>query len=571
MVHRIERSRYVQLYGPTLGDCVRLGDTGLWARVERDLCAGGDELVFGAGKTLRAGTGCDGALTAADGILDLVITNALIIDAVAGIIKADIGIKGGRIVGIGKAGDPNIMDGVTPGLTVGVNTDIRAAEGLIVTAGGIDCHVHFIDPGQVDEALSVGITTLMGGGLGPTTVPIASTGTRNLGLMLEAAEAFPVNFGFIAKAASHTVEPLVEQLASGAAGLKIHEDWGASAAVIDAALKAAEIGGGQIQLHADTLNESGFVEHTMRAIGDRCIHAYHVEGAGGGHSPDIIRICGKANVLPSSTNPTNPFTINTFDEHFDMAMTSHHLNPRLPEDVAFAESRIRRETIGAEDVLHDLGAISAIGSDSQGMGRIGETVARCWQLAEHMRDLRGSLSEDRGTGADNFRILRYIAKYTINPARMFGIDAEVGSIEPGKLADLVFWRPDSFGAKTEMVMKSGFPVWAPLGEANASLMTCEPLRYRPMWGYFGRAPQVLGVRFVAPPSIAADVGRRLDLKATLVPVASTRGLTKRDMLFNDMVAAITVDPETFRVYIDGQAIDSAPAIRVALGASYMLK
>ncbi|PRH31352.1 urease subunit alpha [Burkholderia multivorans] len=571
MANRIERSRYAQLYGPTTGDCVRLADTGLWARIERDFCAGGDELVFGAGKTLRAGTGCDGALTAADGILDLVVTNALIIDAVAGIIKADIGIKAGRIVGIGKAGDPNIMDGVTPGLTVGVNTDIRAAEGLIVTTGGIDCHVHFIDPAQVDEALSAGITTLMGGGLGPTTVPIASTGTTNLGLMLQAAEAFPVNFGFIAKAASHAVDPLLEQLASGAAGLKIHEDWGASAAVIDAALKAAEIGGGQIQLHTDTLNESGFVEHTMRAIGDRCIHAYHVEGAGGGHAPDIIRICGRANVLPSSTNPTNPFTINTFDEHFDMAMTSHYLNPRLPEDVAFAESRIRRETIGAEDVLHDLGAISAIGSDSQGMGRIGETIARSWQLAEHMRDLRGSLPSDRGTGADNFRILRYIAKYTINPARMFGIDAEVGSIEPGKLADLVFWRPDSFGVKPELVMKSGFPVWAPVGEANASLMTCEPLRYRPMWGYFGRAPQALGVRFVAPPSIAADVGRRLDLKAALVPVADTRGLTKRNMLFNDTVSDITVDPESFRVSIDGEAIDSVPTARVTLGASFMLK
>ncbi len=571
MACSIERSRYVQLYGPTTGDCVRLGDTGLWARVERDFCAGGDELVFGAGKTLRAGTGCDGERTAADGVLDLVVTNALVIDAVAGIVKGDIGIKDGRIVGIGKAGDPNIMDGVTPGLRVGVNTDIRAAEGLIVTAGGIDCHVHFIDPGQVDEALCGGITTLMGGGLGPTTVPIASTGTRNLGLMLQAAEAFPLNFGFIAKAASHAIKPLVEQLSCGAAGLKIHEDWGATPAAIDAALKAAEIGGGQIQLHTDTLNESGFVEHTLKAIGDRCIHAYHVEGAGGGHAPDIIRICARANVLPSSTNPTNPFTINTFDEHFDMAMTSHHLNPRLPEDVAFAESRIRRETIGAEDVLHDLGAISAIGSDSQGMGRIGETVARCWQLAEHMRVLRGSLAEDRGSGADNFRILRYIAKYTINPARMFGIDGEVGSVEAGKLADLVFWRPDSFGAKPELVMKAGFPVWAPLGEANASLMTCEPLRYRPMWGCFGRAPQALGVRFVAPPSIAADVGRRLDLKAALVPVADTRGLTKRDMIRNDMVAPINVDPETFRVSVDGQTIDSAPTERVALGMSYMLK
>lgn len=571
MAHFIDRARYCQLYGPTVGDRVRLGDSDLWIRVERDLCVGGDELVFGAGKTLRAGTGCDGALTAGQGVLDLVITNALIVDAMTGILKADIGIKDGRIVAIGKAGDPNIMDGVTPGLTVGVNTDIRAAEGLIVTAGGVDCHVHFIDPGQVEEALSAGVTTLMGGGLGPTTVPIASTGTTNLGLMLQAAEAFPVNFGFIAKAAAHRVEPLIEQLASGAAGLKIHEDWGASAAVIDSALCAAEASGGQIQLHTDTLNESGFVEHTLRAIGGRCIHAYHVEGAGGGHAPDIIRICGEKNVLPSSTNPTNPFTVNTFDEHFDMAMTSHHLNPRLPEDIAFAESRIRRETIGAEDVLHDLGAISAIGSDSQGMGRIGETISRTWQLAEHMRSLRGTLPEDLGSGADNFRIRRYIAKYTLNPARIFGIDAHVGSIEPGKLADLVFWRPHSFGVKPELVLKAGFPVWAPLGEANASLMTCEPVRYRPMWGCFGRAPQALGVRFVAPPSIAAGIAQKLDLRAKLVPVADTRGLTKYDMVLNDALPLIDVDAESFRVSLNGEPVDSPPADRVAFGASYMLK
>ena len=571
MAHSIERSRYVQLYGPTVGDSVRLGDTGLWAKVEHDSCVGGDELVFGAGKTMRCGTGCDGVLTAADGVLDLVITNALIIDTVLGVIKADIGIKNGRIAGIGKAGDPNIMDGVTTGLIVGVNTDVRAAEGLIVTAGAIDCHVHFIDPGQVEEALSAGFTTLMGGGLGPTTVPIASTGTTNLGHMLRAAEAFPVNFGFIAKAASHTVEPLLEQLAAGAAGLKIHEDWGATPAVIDAALKAAEIGGGQIQLHTDTLNESGFVEHTMRAIAGRGIHAYHVEGAGGGHAPDIIRMCGKANILPSSTNPTNPFTINTFDEHFDMAMTSHHLNPRLPEDVAFAESRIRKETIGAEDVLHDIGAISAIGSDSQGMGRIGETITRCWQLADHMRELRGTLPEDCGSGADNFRIRRYLAKYTINPARMFGIDAEVGSLEVGKLADLVFWKPEYFGAKPELIMKSGFPVWAPLGEANASLMSCEPLRYRPMWGYFGRAPQALGVRFVSPAAITSGIARRLDLKSAMVPVADTRGTSKSDMLLNDLVPNIDVDAESFQVRIDGQPLISTPLTQVTLGQSYMLK
>jgi urease subunit alpha len=571
MAQALDRARYAQLYGPTEGDRIRLGDSDLWALVERDLCRGGDELVFGAGKTLRAGTGCDGALTAAEGVLDLVITNALIIDAVLGVVKADIGVKGGRIAGIGKAGDPNIMDGVTPGMIVGVNTDVRAAEGLIVTAGAVDCHVHFIDPGQVEEALSTGVTTLMGGGLGPTTVPIASTGTTNLGLMLQAAEAFPVNFGFIGKAAAHRVEPLIEQLAHGAAGLKIHEDWGASAAVIDCALRAAEIGGGQIQLHTDTLNEFGFVESTLRAVAGRCIHAYHVEGAGGGHAPDIIRVCAMPNVLPSSTNPTNPFTVNTFDEHFDMAMTSHHLNPRLPEDVAFAESRIRRETIGTEDMLHDIGAISAIGSDSQGMGRIGETVARTFQLAERMREVRGALPEDRGTGADNLRLRRYIAKITINPARMFGIDAHVGSVAVGRLADLVFWRPDAFAAKPELVLKAGFPVWAPLGEANASLMACEPVRYRPMWGCFGRAPQALGLRFVAPPAIAAGVSDRLELRAALVPVADTRGLTKRDMALNDATPDIAVDPETFRVRVDGEAVDIPPATRVAFGASYMLK
>ncbi len=571
MAISIARDRYLQLYGPTTGDSVRLGDTGLWAKVEDDRCVGGDELVFGAGKTLRGGTGCDGELTAEDGILDLVVTNALIIDAVVGIVKADIGIRKGRIVGIGKAGDPNIMDGVTPGLTVGVNTDIRAAEGLIVTAGGIDCHVHFIDPGQVDEALSSGITTMMGGGLGPTTVPIASTGTTNLGLMLQAAEAFPMNFGFIGKAASHHVSPLVEQLCSGAAGLKIHEDWGAMPAVIDAALKAAEIGGGQIQLHTDTMNESGFVEHTIRAIDGRGIHAYHVEGAGGGHAPDIICICGHENVLPSSTNPTNPFTVNTFEEHFDMAMTSHHLNPRLPEDVAFAESRIRKETIGAEDVLHDLGAISAIGSDSQGMGRIGETITRTWQLADHMREIRGALSEDSGSDADNFRIRRYIAKYTINPARMFGISHDVGSVEPGKLADLVLWRPDSFGIKPELVLKAGFPAWAPLGEANASLMPCEPIRYRPMWGYFGRAPQSLSLRFVSPLAIEKNIGTTLGLSAALSAVTDTRSIGKRDMLLNDAVPEIVVDPDSFQVRIDGELADSPPAQQVSLGQTYMLK
>jgi urease subunit alpha len=571
MVQSLPRRHYLELYGPTLGDRVRLGDTALWAQVEADLTHYGDELVFGAGKTMRVGTGCDGALTAADGILDLVITNALIIDAVAGVIKADIGIKDGRIVGIGKAGDPRIMDGVSPDLIVGVNTDVRAAEGLIVTAGGIDCHVHFIDPGQCQEALSAGVTTLMGGGLGPTTVPIASTGTVNLGLMLQASEAFPLNFGFFGKAASDTAAPLLEQLAAGAAGLKIHEDWGATTAAIDSALEAADRGHAQIQLHTDTLNEFGFLEDSLDAIAGRTIHAYHVEGAGGGHAPDIIRVCSHPNVLPSSTNPTNPFTVNTFDEHFDMAMTSHHLNPRVAEDVAFAESRIRKETIGAEDILHDIGAISALGSDSQGMGRIGETIARTWQLASIMRQTRGPLSEDAGGGNDNLRIKRYIAKYTINPAKIFGIDHEIGSIERGKLADLVFWKPALFGVKPELVLKSGFPTWAVTGEANASLMVCEPLLYRPQWGSFGRAARSLSVRFVSPLALEADLPRRLGLESRCVATRSTRGLTKHDMVLNDALPDIAVDADTYRVSIDGEACLSGPAGTVPLGSLYMMK
>jgi urease subunit alpha len=571
MARTLPRQQYVQLYGPTVGDRVRLGDTELWAEVERDLLVPGEELVFGAGKTMRVGTGCDGVLTAADGVLDLVITNATIMDAVLGIVKADIGIKGGRIVGIGKAGDPRIMSGVSENLIVGVNTDVRAGEGLIATAGGIDCHVHFIDPGQCAEALASGVTTLMGGGLGATTVPIASTGTVNLGLMLQAAESFALNFGFFGKAAADRPEPLIEQIEAGAAGLKIHEDWGATTAAIDSALCAADETGVQIQVHTDTLNEFGFLEQSLKAVGDRTIHAYHVEGAGGGHAPDIIRVCGRPNVLPSSTNPTNPYTVNTFDEHFDMAMTSHHLNPRLPEDVAFAESRIRQETIAAEDVLHDIGAISAIGSDSQGMGRIGETIARTWQTASHMRVTRGPLPEDRGSGNDNTRIKRYLAKYTTNVARIFGIDGEVGSLEPGKLADIVLWKPGMFGIKPEVVLKAGFPVWAVMGEANASLLVCEPLMYRPQWGAFGRARQALSLRFMAQRAIDKGLPQRLGLTARCVPIRGTRGLSKHDMLWNDALPRIEVDPETYQVEIDGEPCRSEPATRVPLGPLYTLK
>lgn len=571
MGRKLTRLQYVQLYGPTTGDRVRLGDTALWAEVERDLLVHGDELVFGAGKTLRVGTGCHGRITAAEGALDLVITNALIIDPVLGIIKADIGIKDGLIAGIGKAGDPRTMDGVSANLIVGANTDVRAAEGLVVTPGGLDCHVHFIDPGQCEEALSSGMTTLLGGGLGATTVPIASTGTVNLGRMLQAAECFPLNFGFFGKAAADLPGPLLEQIDAGAAGLKIHEDWGATTAAIDSALVAADEADVQIQLHTDTLNEFGFLERTLKAIGERTIHAYHVEGAGGGHAPDIIRVCSQENVLPSSTNPTNPYTVNTFDEHFDMAMTSHHLNPRLPEDVAFAESRIRHETIAAEDVLHDIGAISAIGSDSQGMGRIAETIARTWQTASHMRELRGSLPEDRGSGNDNVRIKRFIAKYTINPARIFGIEKYVGSLEPGKLADLVLWKPGLFGVKPEVVFKAGFPVMAVMGEANASLLCCEPLRYRAQWGALGRAAQSLSIRFVSQRALDRNIAARLDLKTRCVAISGTRRLSKKDMLWNGATPTISVDPETYVVEIDGDICKSRPAERVPLNSLYMLK
>jgi urease subunit alpha len=568
---RISRREYAELFGPTTGDRVRLGDTDLWAEVERDLLVPGDECVFGGGKTLRDGLGTHGGITAAEGALDFVITNVLVLDAVAGIVKCDIGIKDGRIVGLGKAGNPLTMDGVDPNLVVGANTDVRSAEGMIATAGGIDVHVHFDSAGLCEEAIAAGVTTMLGGGLGPVTVGICSSGTVNLGRMLQAAEAWPINFGFLGKGSAWDVQPLLEQGRAGAIGLKIHEDWGAMPAVIEASLRAGDELDTQIQIHTDTLNESGFYEHTMAAIGGRTIHTYHSEGAGGGHAPDIIRVAGEENCLPSSTNPTNPYTRNTFDEHLDMVMVCHHLNPRVPEDVAFAESRIRRETIAAEDVLHDIGAISAIGSDSQGMGRIGETIARTWQVAAHMKAERGSLPEDVGTGHDNARVLRYLAKYTINPAVIYGIDHEIGSLEPGKLADIVLWEPKFFGIKPEVVFKGGFPVWSVMGESNASLMTCEPLVYRPQWGAYGPARQDLGVTFCAQAAIDADVAGRWRLAKRLVAPRGTRKLTKRDMVRNHALPSITVDPETYRVEADGELCTCEPLDRVPLGALYVLK
>jgi urease subunit alpha len=571
MPRRVSRREYVELFGPTIGDRVRLGDTDLWAEVEQDMLVYGDECVFGGGKTLRDGMGTHGGITAADGALDFVITNALIIDPMLGIVKADIGIKDGLIAGIGKAGNPQTMEGVHPNLIVGANTDVRAAEGMIVTAGAIDVHVHFDSAGLCEEAIATGVTTMTGGGLGPVTVGICSSGTVNLARMLQAGEAFPINFGFLGKGSAYAVEPLLEQIRHGAIGLKIHEDWGAMPAVIRSSLDAADELDVQVQIHTDTLNESGFFEHTLRAIDGRTIHTYHSEGAGGGHAPDIIRVAGEANCLPSSTNPTNPYTRNTFDEHLDMVMVCHHLNPRVPEDVAFAESRIRRETIAAEDVLHDLGAISAMGSDSQGMGRIGETIARTWQVASHMKAERGSLPEDAGSGNDNMRIKRYIAKLTINPAVIYGIDTHVGSLEPGKLADIVLWEPKFFGIKPEVVFKGGFPAWSVMGESNASLMTCEPLLYRPQWGAYGLANQALSLNFMGQSALDDRVPERLELRKRCVAVRNTRRLTKRDMVWNDMLPQISVDPETYRVEVDGELCTCEPLERVPLGPLYVLK
>ncbi len=485
--------------------------------------------------------------------------------------KADIGIKDGRIAGIGKAGNPDVMDGVDPRLIVGANTDVRSAEGMIVTAGGIDVHVHFDSAGLCEEAISAGVTTMIGGGLGPVTVGICSSGTTNLTRMLQASEDYPLNFGFLGKGSASTVGPLLEQISAGAIGLKIHEDWGAMPAVIHSSLDAADELDVQLQIHTDTLNESGFFERTMEAIGGRTIHTYHSEGAGGGHAPDIIRVSGEANCLPSSTNPTNPYTLNTFDEHLDMVMVCHHLSPRIPEDVSFAESRIRRETIAAEDVLHDLGAISVIGSDSQGMGRIGETIARTWQVAAHMKGERGSLPEDDGSGNDNHRIKRYVAKYTINAAKIFGIDSHIGSLEQGKLADIVLWDPRFFGIKPEVVFKGGFPAWSVMGESNASLMTCEPLSYRPQWGAAGPARHATSLTFMAQAAIDAGVPERAGLRKRAAAPSGTRNLTKRDLLHNDALPDVRVDPETYRVEVDGELCTCEPMTRVPLGQLYVLK
>jgi urease subunit alpha len=567
----LSRREYAALYGPTKGDMVRLGDTSLLAEIEHDHAVPGDECLHGGGKTLRDGLGMQAGLTSAQGALDMLISNVVVMDPVLGIAKGDIGIKDGRIVAVGKAGNPHVMDGVHPRLLVGNATTIRDGEGMIATPGALDVHVHFDSAQLVEHALASGITTMFGGSLGPITVGIDCGGAWNVGRMLQASEAWPMNFGFLGRGNSSRPESMVEQMKAGCLGLKIHEDWGATPATIDSCLAVADEMDFQVQLHTDTLNESGFLEDTLRAINKRTIHMYHTEGAGGGHAPDIIAVAAEPYCLPSSTNPTNPFTVNTFDEHLDMIMVCHHLNPAVPEDVRFAESRVRAQTIAAEDVLHDMGAISILGSDSQGMGRIHEVICRTWQLASKMKDQFGRLPEERTARADNERILRYLAKYTINAARVFGVDEHVGSLEPGKLADIVLWRPAFFGIKPELVIKGGFIAWGAMGDSAASLMTCEPLLMRPQFGAFGTAPQSLSANFVCGASIGQGLEERLGLRKPLLAARGTRRIGKADMLRNDACPRITVNPQTFEVSVDGQVIGCPPATTVPLNRLYMMR
>lgn len=573
MAKRLTRKEYVDLYGPTVGDKMHLGDTGLVIEIEKDYNADsyGNEAVFGGGKTLRDGMGQAPGVDSVQGALDFVITNITIIDPYYGIVKGDIGIKDGKIVGIGKAGNPDTMK-ITPGLVVSPNTHIISADpGMIATAGGIDVHVHFDSLGLYTEALSSGLTTMLGGGAGPVTVGIETPGPANLRYMIEAFEDIPVNVGLLGKGNSSRPDALVEQALSGCIGMKLHEDWGAVPANIDQCLKVADEMDFQVQIHTDTLNEAGYVERTLEAIGGRTMHAYHTEGAGGGHAPDILKVVGMPNILPSSTNPTNPYTVNTLEEHLDMIMTCHHLNPRVPEDVAFADSRIRGQTIAAEDVLHDMGAISMLGSDSQGMGRVGESITRTWQLAAKNKQQRGRLPEETGDN-DNRRVLRYIAKYTANPAVTFGIDDYVGSLRPGRLADIVIWRNTFFGAKPDIVMKGGFIAWSVMGDSNASLMTCEPLIYKPQYGARGNTINRTSKVFVTKAAIDAGLAERLPVSGQkLLPVRNTRHLGKKDMIFNDYCPNIRIDPETYEVFIDGELITSDPAKVLPLAQKYFFR
>lgn len=584
---KLTRRQYAEMFGPTVGDQVRLADTELFIQVERDLIAEGggygNEIKFGGGKVLRDGMGQSSTASDAES-LDLVITNALILDAQLGVIKADIGIKHGLIVGIGHAGNPGIQSGlgsVFPDpktgrknpMIVGACTEVLASEGQILTAGGIDTHIHFICPQQIDEAISSGVTTMLGGGTGPAHGTLATTctpGRWNLHRMLEAAEAYPMNLGFLGKGNCSTPGPLREQILAGALGLKLHEDWGTTPAAIDTCLGVADEFDVQVAIHTDTLNEAGFVDDTLAAFKGRTIHTYHSEGAGGGHAPDIIRVCGEANVLPSSTNPTRPFTVNTIDEHLDMLMVCHHLDPKIPEDVAFAESRIRPETIAAEDRLHDLGAISMMSSDSQAMGRIGEVICRTWQTAHKMKVQFGRLTHPAHPAADNFRALRYVAKYTINPALTHGMGHIIGSVEVGKLADLVLFKPALFGVKPELVLKGGFINWANMGDPNASIPTPQPMMYRPMFGATPRGIASTALTFVSAASLRDGGLGELGLKRRLEPVTGCRAVSKRDMVFNDALPVIKVDPETYHVTADGEHLTCEPAKALPMAQRYFL-
>ena len=567
MSRRMDRTAYAEMFGPTVGDCVRLADTDLWIEVEKDFTIYGEEVKFGGGKVIRDGMGQ--SQRAHNDVVDTVITNALILDH-WGIVKADIGLKGGCIAAIGKAGNPDIQPGVN--IVIGGATEVIAGEGMIVTAGGVDTHIHFISPQQVDEALMSGVTTMIGGGTGPAAGTNATTctpGPWHLHSMLLAADGLPINLGFLGKGNVSLPQPLVEQVEAGAIGLKLHEDWGTTPAAIDNCLSVADKMDVQVAIHTDTLNEAGFVETTVAAFKGRTIHSFHTEGAGGGHAPDIIKVCGEANVLPSSTNPTRPYTVNTLDEHLDMLMVCHHLDPKIVEDVAFAESRIRRETIAAEDILHDLGAISMMSSDSQAMGRVGEVILRTWQTAHKMKAQRGALAGDC-SDHDNHRAKRYIAKYTINPAITHGISHAVGSIEVGKLADLVLWKPAFFGVKPSLVVKGGMIIAAAMGDPNASIPTPQPVHYRPMFGAFGGALQATSFTFVSQAALANDIRTRLGLGKQVIAVKGTRKLHKSDMIHNDYLPKIEVDAETYRVTADGEHLVCEPAKVLPMAQRYFL-
>ncbi|MCQ4160893.1 urease subunit alpha [Roseomonas sp. GC11] len=569
MTTRISRAAYAGMYGPTTGDKIRLADTELFAEVERDLTTYGEEVKFGGGKVIRDGMG-QSQRTRAEGAMDTVITNAVIIDH-WGIIKADVGLKDGRIAAIGKAGNPDTQPGVD--IVIGPGTEIIAGEGRILTAGGIDPHIHFICPQQIEEALASGVTSMFGGGTGPAHGTLATTvtpGPWHLARMLQAAESFPMNLGFLGKGNAALPAGIEETIRAGACGLKLHEDWGTTPKAIDNCLSVADAFDVQVAIHTDTLNESGFVEDTVRAIGGRAIQAFHTEGAGGGHAPDILRVIGEPNFLPSSTNPTMPYTVNTVDEHLDMLMVCHHLDPRIAEDVAFAESRIRKETIAAEDILHDMGAISMMSSDSQAMGRVGEVIIRTWQTAHKMKVQRGRLAGESGDN-DNLRIRRYIAKYTINPAISQGVSAHVGSVEVGKLADLVLWSPAFFGVKPDFVLKCGSIAMAPMGDPNASIPTPQPVHYRPMFGAYGTAMRASAVTFVSAASLeSGDLAGRLGLARTLLPVQNTRAIRKRDMVLNDALPKLEVDPETYEVRADGELLICEPAKILPMAQRYFL-